>query len=82
MEAQVSDIRRDIDARVEQEDRTRKRLHDIEGTLRSIVELHKQARAQEDRQYRRLAAWMQILTVVVAVAAFSLSLVIVLTHHG
>ena len=71
VEQAIADIRGDITDRKEIEERTRKRLHDIEGILGLLVDQQKQARLQESAQYRRLEIRMQLLTLVIALAAFA-----------
>ena len=71
VEQQIIDLRGDIADRKNEEERTRKRLHDVEGVLGLLVDQQKQARAQEAAQYRRLEIRMQLLTLVIALAAFA-----------
>jgi hypothetical protein len=82
LEQQIFDLRGDIADRKHEEERTRDRLHKIEGTLGMLVDVQKQARAQEARQYDRIKIWLQALTATIALAAFALSLTIGFTHHS
>ena len=82
VETEVKQLRDDVAARVRQEDRTRERLHNIEGTLKSIVELHKQAREQEARQYRKLTITVAVASAAIAFGMLALAVVVALTHHG
>lgn len=68
LEQQIIDLRHDIADRKHEEERTRDRLHKIEGTMGMLVDVQKQARLQEARQYRRLEVRLQAMTIAVAVA--------------
>lgn len=81
LEAEYHSIVAAISDRKREEERTRERLHKIEGTMGLLVDVQKQARQQEARQYRRLELRLQALTVVVALAGFALSLTLVLIHR-
>lgn len=56
----------DLNAEVE---RHRARLHNLEGIAGTFVNLQKEARRKEEAQYRRLGARIQLLSIVVALAA-------------
>ena len=81
LEQQIRELRGDIADRKHEEERTRERLHKIEGVLGLLVDSQKQARAQEANQYRRMELRLQALTVVVGIAGFALTLALVLVHH-
>ena len=71
VEQQLVDLRGVIDDRKGEEERTRKRLHDIEGVLGLLVDQQKRNREHEATQYRRVEIRMQVLTVVIAFAALA-----------
>lgn len=69
VEQQIIDLRGDIADRKHEEERTRERLHKVEGAMQRLVDIQTDARKQEATQYRRLELRMQALTLVVAFAA-------------
>jgi hypothetical protein len=56
--------------------RHRTRLHQLEGICATFVEQQLANRRGEQRQYRRLEVRMQVLTIVVAVAAILAPIVV------
>ena len=68
--------------RKSEEERTRKRLHDIEGILGLLVDEQKRNRRQEADQYKRVDFRLRMLTLVVAIAAIVVPLTITLSHLG
>ena len=81
LEQQITELFGDIADRKHEEERTRDRLHKVEGLLGMLVDQQQQNRAQEASQYRRMQLWLQALTVTVGIAGFALTLAVVLTHH-
>ena len=71
VEQQIIDLRGDIADRKHEEERTRKRLHDIEGVMGLLVDQQKRNREQEAKQYRRVELRLQALTIVIAFAALA-----------
>ena len=71
VEQQIIDLRGDIADRKSEEERTRKRLHDIEGIMGLLVDQQKRNREQEATQYRRMELRLQVLTIVIAFAALA-----------
>ena len=69
LEQQIVALSDDIDDRKHEEERTRDRLHKVEGLLGMLVDQQKQARRAEADQYRRLELRMQVLTLAIAAAA-------------
>jgi hypothetical protein len=69
LEALLWEIRDDVTEVKKEAERTRDRLHKLEGISSSFLAWQKQARADEAAQYRRLGMRIQVLTVVVGVAA-------------
>jgi len=82
LEQQIIDLRGDIVDRKHEEERTRARLHDIEGVLGLLVDQGKQARQQEAQQYRRLAARISVASLLITFGMFAIALALALTHHG
>jgi hypothetical protein len=58
--------------------RTHARLHDLEGSVGMLLDVQRNARRAESRQYHRFEIRLQVLTVVVAVAAVIAPIVLVL----
>ena len=69
LEQQITELFGDIADRKHEEERTRDRLHKVEGLLGMLVDQQKQNRAQEANQYRRMEIRLQVLTAVIAFAA-------------
>jgi hypothetical protein len=82
LEQQIIDVRGDVADRKHEEERTRTRLHDIEGVLGLLVDQGKQARQQEARQYRRLEARISVASLLITLGMFAIALALALTHHG
>lgn len=80
LEQAIRDMRGDIADRKDEESRTRKRLHDIEGLLGMLVDQQKQNRRLEATQYRRVELRLQMLTLAVAVGAIVVPLAVTLIH--
>jgi hypothetical protein len=49
--------------------RTRTRLHELEGSVGMLLDIQNQARREEARQYRHVEVRIQVLTVVIGLAA-------------
>jgi hypothetical protein len=49
--------------------RTRTRIHKLEGAVGMLLDAQKQGRRAEERQYRHVEVRIQVLTVVVGLAA-------------
>jgi hypothetical protein len=68
VEAVLQEIRGDVhDLKIESE-RTRNRLHNLEGITSAFVNAQKENRRQEDTQYRRLGTRIGIAGVLLTVA--------------
>lgn len=78
----MDDLKVDVNAIAEEERRTRKRLHDLEGFASAYLDIQKNARRQEDRQYRRVANAVAIGGLAMAVAMVVLTIVTILYHTG
>lgn len=80
IEEQIRELRAQVADRKAEEQRTRDRLHAIEGAVKGLVTVQKEARAAEATQYRRVAVRIQVLTLVVAVATIVVPLSLALVH--
>ena len=69
LEAILPAIREDVAEIKIESVRTRKRLHSLEGISSAFLSWQKEAREGEKRQYQRLGLRIQVLTVVVGIAA-------------
>ena len=78
LEEQVRGVRRDIGELVAESTRARKRLHDLEGVAQAFMDAQAVNRRQEERQYQRLGIRIQVLTIVVGMAAVVAPIVTVL----
>lgn len=76
IEAVLRELRGDIGERKQEEERTRKRLHELEGAVNLLLEAQKMARRAEANQYRRLELRLQLLTIVVAIGSLVVPLAI------
>lgn len=54
---------------VQEQQRMRARLHNLEGFAAAYLDVQRENRRVEARQYRRLELRLQVLTVVIALAA-------------
>lgn len=69
-------LRGDVTAIVDEQRRTRDRLHNLEGFAAAYLSVQRENRRSEDRQYRRLELRVQVLTVVIAVGAIVVPLAV------
>jgi hypothetical protein len=81
VEQTLKDMRREFDVHLDDATRRSNRIREVENALLLLVEAQKNARNAEAKQYRRVEVRLQTLSVVIAVAAFVLSLTIVLVHQ-
>ena len=81
MEERVEGVREDLAALLAEVQRNRKRLHDLEGIAQAFMDTQQVNRQREAQQYRRLGVQIQVLTVVVALAAIVAPIVTALTIH-
>jgi len=69
VEAVLRELRDDMSDLKTEMARTRTRLHNVEGVASAFVDTQKQARRGEAAQYRSLEIRIQVLTIVVGLAA-------------
>lgn len=63
-------------------DRSRLRLHNLEGFAQAYLDIQRENRRQEDRQYRRLAQAIQFGGLVMAAALVALGIITIVLHAG
>lgn len=81
VEQVLLDLRGDaVDAKQEQA-RTRERLHALEATVRGLVLANDNEQATTRRRQQRIELRLQVLTIVIAVAAILVPILVVWTHH-
>lgn len=69
LEALFGELGKDVRALTDQSERSRRRLHDVEGTLGLLVDQEKVRRQMTADNQRRMRTRLEILTVVVGCAA-------------
>jgi uncharacterized membrane protein len=69
VEAVLQEVRSDLKDVKEEAIRTRTRLHNLEGIASAFLDTQRENRRNEDAQYRRLGVRIQLLTLVVGLAA-------------
>lgn len=72
----LSGVREDVHELGQEQHRMRERLHKLEGLTQALVDTQKVNRQAEARQYRRLELRMQLLTIVVGLAAVAVPIVV------
>ena len=80
VETEVRGLRDDVQALTVEQERTRQRLHSLESTTQGLVKMSAGRAQQAAAQAARTQRWVQILTLVVAIAAVVVSIVVGL--HG
>lgn len=80
LEEAVRGLREDVQAVSAQIDRSRTRLHNLEGFAQAYLDIQKTNRRQEDNQYRRMGNRIALAGVVMAAAMVVLTIVTVLSH--
>ena len=81
VEQTLKDMRREFDSHLDDATRRHNRLREMEQAILLLVEAQKNARHAEASQYRRVEVRLQTLSVVVALSALVLSVVIAVAHH-
>lgn len=76
LEERLSGVREDMSELVAEQLRHRTRLHQLEGICATFVDQQRQNRRGEALQYRRLEVRMQILTLVIALAAIATPIIV------
>ncbi len=78
IEEHISGVRENVSALTVEQARTRDRLHKIEGVTALYVETQKENRRREEAQYQRLGLRIQVLTLVVGLAAIAVPVIVIL----
>jgi hypothetical protein len=78
LKERVNGVREDMTELVAEQLRHRTRLHNLEGISAAFIDQQREARRAEARQYRRLERNLQVLTVVIAIAAIVTPILIAL----
>lgn len=65
----IQGVREDVAELTAEMGRTRTRLHNLEGFAAAYLDMQRENRRQEDRQYRRMEVRLQVMTVVLGLAA-------------
>lgn len=78
MEEQLRGVREDLKELTAEQRRARDRLHKIEGLQAMLVNVNKQRQGETEKRQHRLEWRMQILTVVIAIAAIVVPVMLVL----
>jgi hypothetical protein len=78
IEERLRELREDVSVLVAESERNRRRLHNLEGFQGAYLDTQKQNRRQEESQYRRLEIRLQVLTLVIALAAVLTPLITIL----
>lgn len=81
LEQIVRDLRDDVRGMTEQTERSRRRLHDLEGFAQTYLDLQKVQRRQEADQYRRMGAAIACGGLAMALAMVVLTVVTLLLHN-
>lgn len=76
----IEGIKQDVSDLADETKRNRTRLHNLEGFAAAYLDTQRANRRAEDRQYRRLELRLQVLTVVIAVAAVIVPIVVAYLH--
>jgi hypothetical protein len=74
-------LRADVAELAAEQQRNRTRLHNLEGFAAAAIDTQRQNRRSEDRQYKRLETRLQVLTIVIAIAAVVVPLLVALVNR-
>lgn len=78
----MRDLRGDVQAVSTQMDRTRTRLHNLEGFAQAYLDTQNTNRRQEDSQYRRMGNRIAFGGLALTFGMLVLAAVTVFAHHG
>jgi uncharacterized protein YlxW (UPF0749 family) len=68
VEEQIRDMRQDLRDHAQEQQRTRNRIHDLEGAVGMLVDNLKVTRRSEETRYKGLNLRIQVLTLVIGSA--------------
>ena len=80
LETLVAEVRDDVTALVGQMDRSRQRLHSLEGFAQAYLDIQRSNRRREEKQYRKLTSAISIGGLVIALGMLVLAAVTLWTH--
>lgn len=81
LETQLVDVRDELDRHLHDAGLRDGRLRELEQTVALMIDLQKQARRQEERQYRRLELRLQWLSAAIALAGLVLAFGLAFAHR-
>ena len=76
----IASLKADVSELAAEQLRNRTRLHNLEGFAAAYLDTQKANRRAEAHQYRRLELRLQVLTVVIALAAVVVPIVVAYLH--
>lgn len=80
LETKLDNLRGDVAELVSETQRTRRRLHDLEGVAAALVDVNKQRTRDEERRERKYTRRLNLLMVLAAFAAVASPVVVALIH--
>ncbi len=80
LEQQLSDLRREFDDHVDDAGKRSNRMREVENALSILIEAHKQARRDEEKQYRSLEVKVQWSGLLVSLGLLVLAIVTAVYH--
>jgi uncharacterized coiled-coil DUF342 family protein len=78
LEEQIRGVREDITELVQEANKARTRLHQLEGLTASFVDIQKENRRRESEQYQRLGVRIQIAGLLLTAAAILSPILVIL----
>jgi len=82
LETKLDNLRGDMAELVTETQRTRTRLHNLEGVAHALVDVNKQRAKDERARERRYARRINLLSFLVAIAAVASPIIVAFVHHG
>ena len=75
LQEQVKGLREDMQDFSNESGRTRTRLHNLEGAVQAFADVQKRAKQDTENRQRRIEVRMEVLSVLVGVAAIAIPLI-------
>jgi hypothetical protein len=82
VEAVLHEVRHDVAEIRQEQERSRDRLHRLEGVSASFLSWQKDAREKEDAQYRRLGNIIGLGGLLMSCGLVALAIITLITHVG
>lgn len=82
LEVTVAEMGKDIVSLSAQIERSRTRLHNLEGFAQGVLDIQRENRRQEERQYRRIGNAIALGGLAMAAALVVLTAVTIIIHAG